>query len=222
MENSLILATGFILGLRHAFDPDHITAVTQFISLQPNPRRGIGFGLRWGLGHAITVLAIGSLIILSNVKISLRFEKWAEILVGVTLITLALWRLKLLYQTQRHTHLHQHDTEIHSHPHSHLESSEHVHSHAPTLVGMLHGAAGTLAVFVLIPLSFLTSKILAYAYILTFGLGCMLSMGVYGLVMGHFYRKAQAVSLQKVFTYIVIITAFSGLALGIFWVGRNL
>jgi len=218
----LILATGFVLGLRHAFDPDHITAVTQFISLQPHPRKGIGFGLRWGLGHAITVLVLGSLIILSNVKISLRFEKWAEILVGMTLITLALWRLKLLYQTQRHTHLHQHDSEIHSHPHSHLESSEHVHSHAPTLVGMLHGAASTLAVFVLIPLSFLSSTFLAYAYILTFALGCTLAMGMYGFVMGHFYRKSQAVSLQKLFTYIVMITACSGLALGVFWIGRNL
>ena len=222
MEKVLILATGFVLGLRHAFDPDHITAVTQFISNQPHPKKGIGFGLRWGLGHALTVLVIGSLIILLNIKLLKGFQKWAEILVGLTLISLGFWRLKRLYQMKRHSHPHEHPEELHSHPHSHLFSSEHFHLHAPTLVGMLHGAAGTLAVFVLIPLSFLSSKILAYAYILTFGLGCMLSMGIYGLVMGYFYQKAQVVSLQKLFSYVVIITALSGFGLGVFWRGRNL
>src|SRR4030067_2918790 len=131
MEKSLILATGFVLGLRHAFDPDHITAVTHFISVQPHPKKGAGFGLRWGLGHAITVLAIGSLLIFLNIKILDGFQKWAEILVGFTLIGLAVWRLTLLAKMKKHVHLHHHEGETHSHEHSHLFSSEHVHLPAP-------------------------------------------------------------------------------------------
>ncbi len=222
MEKILLLVTGFVLGMRHAFDPDHISAVTHFISIQPQARKGVSLGIKWGIGHFLTVLLIGSVIILFKIKMFQGFEKIAEILVGVTLILLAIWRLSLKKKKKRHLHLHQHEDKIHTHSHWHIFRADHMHTHAPTVLGMLHGAAGSLAVFVLIPLSFVTSTVLAYSYILVFGLGCIISMSVYGFLAGYFYQKSTSRGLEKIFTILVLSTAFSGLGLGAFWIIRNI
>lgn len=217
----LILATGFVLGLRHALDPDHVTAVTHFISVEPNSRRGAWFGLKWGIGHGLTVLVLGTVMISLQLKLNEEFERGAEIVVGTTLIVLALWRLKLLADERRHRHPHQHEASVHEHRHDHLRVAGHVHPYAPTLMGMVHGAAGTLAVFVLIPVSFMASTWLAYAYMGFFSAGCMLSMSGYGLLVGRWYGTVADDERCTPFQGLVIATSLAGLILGVFWIARN-
>ena len=147
----LLLLTGLVLGMRHAFDRDHVAAVTHFISLEPDPVKSAWFGFQWALGHAVTVLVLGSLILLLHLKFEPAFERYAEIAVGVTLIALGIWRLLLLLQERRHAHRHAHRRQEHTHAHTHEPGREHVHQFAPTLVGVVHGASGTAEVFVLIP-----------------------------------------------------------------------
>ena len=106
-----------MLGLRHAFDRDHVAAVTHFISLEPNPVRSAWFGFRWAPGHAVTVLALGSLVLRLHLTFDPAFERYAELAVGVTLIVLGLWRLALLWQERRHVHRHGHRATEHTHPH---------------------------------------------------------------------------------------------------------
>ena len=84
LQPSLLLLTGLVLGMRHAFDRDHVAAVTHFISLEPDPMKSAWFGFRWALGHALTVLALGSLILLLHLKLDPAFERYAELAVGIT------------------------------------------------------------------------------------------------------------------------------------------
>jgi len=221
LQPVLLLLTGLILGMRHAFDRDHVAAVTHFISLEPDPVRSAWFGFRWAIGHAVTVLLLGSLILLLHLKLDPAFERYAELAVGITLIALGLWRLGLLWQEGRHTHRHAHRTKQHVHEHSHTPGREHVHRFAPTLVGMVHGASGTAELFVLIPITLISTTWLAYLYIGLFSLGCAATMSTYGYVAGRFYRRATATG-QRIYRALVVATSLSGLVLGAVWILKNL
>src|SRR3989338_7871791 len=106
-QTVLLLLTGLVLGMRHAFDRDHMAAVTHFISLEPDPLKSAWFGFRWALGHAVTVLSLGSLIILLRLRFDPAFERYAELAVGITFIGLGIWRLWLLIRDRHHTHAHE-------------------------------------------------------------------------------------------------------------------
>jgi len=211
---ALLLLTGLFLGMRHAFDRDHVAAVTHFISLEPDPLKSAWFGFRWAFGHAITVLSLGSLIILLKLKFDPAFERYAELAVGVSLIVLGVWRLGLLAQDRWRV-------PGHPHSHSHDPLRPHVHGFAPTLVGMVHGASGTAEVFVLLPITLMASRGLAYLYIGLFSLGCALTMSIYGYLAGHFYRQASEQG-QRVYRWLVTLTSAAGIVLGVIWILKNL
>ena len=221
MPSLLLLLTGLVLGMRHAFDRDHIVAVTHFISLEPDPVKSAWFGFRWAIGHAVMVLALGSLILILHLKFDPKFERYAELAVGITLIVLGIWRLILLWQERRHAHRHAHRKTEHTHLHAHEPGREHVHRFAPTLVGMVHGASGTAEVFVLIPITLITTTWLAYLYIGLFSVGCAVTMSGYGYVVGRFYRRANQTG-QRIYRALVIFTSLSGLILGTVWILKNL
>ena len=221
LQTALLLLTGLVLGMRHAFDRDHVAAVTHFISLEPDPPKSAWFGFRWAMGHAVTVLALGSLILLLHLKFDPAFERYAELLVGITLIALGIWRLALLYFERRHTHPHDHRSKHHTHPHAHEPGREHVHKFAPTLVGMIHGASGTAEVFVLLPITLISTTWLAYLYIGLFSLGCATTMSGYGYVVGRFYRRTNQTG-QRIYRALVVATSLSGLVLGTIWILKNL
>lgn len=217
----LVLLTGLVLGVRHAFDRDHVAAVTHFVSLEPDPAKSAWFGCRWAIGHAMMVVGLGSLIVVFHLKFDPAFERYAELLVGVSLVILGVWRLILLWQERAHTHPHVHGvTTPHRHPHSHEPGQAHVHWWAPTLVGMVHGASGTMEVFVLLPIAVIATAWLAYAYIGLFSLGCAVSMSGYGYLAGRFYRRASETG-RRVYRGLVIATSLSGLALGVVWILNN-
>ena len=219
-QEFLLLLTGLVLGMRHAFDRDHVTAVTHFISLEPDPVRSAWFGFRWALGHALAVLLLGSLILLLHIKLDPSFERVAELVVGATLIILGLWRLLLLWHERRHAHRHAHRGKAHTHMHSHEPGREHVHRFAPTLVGIVHGAAGTAELFVLIPITLISTTWLAYLYIGLFSLGCAATMSGYGYVVGRFYRRATEAG-ARIYRILVVLTSSSGLVLGLVWILKN-
>ena len=217
----LLLMTGLVLGMRHAFDRDHVTAVTHFISLEPDPIKSAWFGCRWAIGHAVTVLSLGSLILLLGLKFEPAFERYAEMVVGVTLIVLGIWRLALLVREGRQAPLHTHEKSSHTHHHSSKPGSEHVHRFAPTLVGMIHGASGTAELFVLIPITLISKIWLAYLYIGLFSMGCAATMSGYGYWAGRFYHRISE-SGQRVYRVLVVLTSTAGLLLGVLWIARNL
>src|SRR5215471_11482114 len=126
-----VVSIGFLLGMRHATDPDHIVAVTTIVSRQRTIRHAGLIGVLWGLGHTITILFVGAAIILFNLVIPPRIGLAMELAVGLMLILLGVLNLTGVTRwiTERftpehaagvvHAHVHQHGGEAHIHRHAH-------------------------------------------------------------------------------------------------------
>ena len=138
----MILAIGFFLGMRHATDPDHVVAVSTIVSREKSIPRAGWIGMLWGVGHTITILVVGTAIILFGFVIPPRLGLALEfsfalmlILLGVLNLTGAMkWISYKLSPThpdlpsapaEEHSHLHFHGGKVHVHPHSHQDSAQH-------------------------------------------------------------------------------------------------
>src|SRR5207249_11614834 len=128
-----IIALGFFLGMRHATDADHVIAVTTIVSRQRSIRHGALIGALWGVGHTITILVVGSAIILFSLVIPPRVGLTMELSVGLMLIILGILNLtgimSWINQNLRlapsregilHSHPHSHGVLVHTHSHVHL------------------------------------------------------------------------------------------------------
>ena len=104
-SNLLVLGLGFVLGLKHATDPDHIVAVTTFLGEERQLRRACGIGLFWGLGHTIALSIAGLLVIGLKIPISKWLAERLELLVAAMLIILGA-RLIATVHTRWHAHHH--------------------------------------------------------------------------------------------------------------------
>src|SRR4029077_1901425 len=124
-----IVVLGFFLGMRHATDPDHVLAVTTIVSRQRSIRHAAVIGVLWGLGHTITILAVGSAIILFGLVIPPRVGLTMEMSVGLMLILLGVLNLSGIMrwitetvtplQSGQHAHPHGHGDYVHNHLHGH-------------------------------------------------------------------------------------------------------
>lgn len=131
-----VVGLGFLLGMRHATDPDHVVAVTTIVSRQQSIRHAGLIGAFWGLGHTLTIFAVGAAIILFDLAIPVKVGLAMELAVGLMLILLGVLNLAGITQwiTDRFTpgHTHAEAEVVHSHPHQHgSHRHEHVHAHAP-------------------------------------------------------------------------------------------
>jgi high-affinity nickel permease len=160
----LVLAVAALLGLRHATDPDHLTAVSTLIASgeeQSGRRAGI-LGLSWGIGHATTLVALGLPIVLFDSYVPQAVEEGAEVAIGLLIAALA---LRLLIRWRRghfHAHLHRHGAASHRHLHGHREqpaAASHDHGHERRLgrsplqaygIGLVHGIGGSAGVGLLL------------------------------------------------------------------------
>ena len=183
-----ILMLGFVLGLRHALDTDHIAAVATVLAQRPSWRASSLVGLSWGLGHTVVLLLVGALVLVLRVPIPEPIAMAAEFAVGVMLVVLGgLLGIKLVKE-QWHMHQHDHDGAKHVHLHSHAQSPGHGHSHwwresvRPLCIGMAHGLAGSAALLLLVVAS-AHSVMEGLVYITVFGCGSILGMMLIGLIL---------------------------------------
>lgn len=188
----MALMAALVLGLRHATDPDHLTAVSTlvFAEQQHGPRKAGWLGLCWGLGHATTLTALGLPIVLTDFRLPKRLGQGAEALIGLLIVGLA---VRLLWQWRQgtvHTHEHSHDGAPHVHVHAHARAhaarggAVHRHSHAMALgrsplaaygIGLVHGVGGSAAVGLLL-VSAMPERAAATAALLLFAGGTAISM----------------------------------------------
>jgi high-affinity nickel permease len=140
-----ILGFGFLLGMRHATDPDHVIAVSTIVSRERSIMKAGLIGALWGVGHTVTILIVGAAIILLGIAIPTRLGLTMEFSVGLMLILLGLLNLTgaLTWITDKfspahpkvegsHAHLHEHDAKLHLHWHTHAgEAQHHGESMAP-------------------------------------------------------------------------------------------
>jgi len=192
-----VLGLGFLLGMQHALEADHIAAVSSIAAR----RSGIGdivkHGLTWGLGHTLTLFAFAGAAILLGHAIPAQFAQPVEAAVGVMLVGLGAHVLWRLWRDRVHFHKHSHDdgtVHIHAHSHAgetvtHLRAAHaHAHAHAhgfrwrTLLVGLMHGMAGSAALLVL-AVSQASSPAAGLGYVALFGIGSMVGMGALSMVI---------------------------------------
>ena len=188
-----VLAFGFVLGLKHAVEADHLAAVSTIVSERKSILSSTLVGGLWGVGHTISLILAGVAVILFQFEINERTALGLEFCVGLMLIALGVNALRRLLRHGGHIHLHvhSHGGRPHVHPHLHDGSPEpDPHTHhglrlgtRPLLDGMLHGLAGSAALMVLV-LSTIRAPLVGFAYIFIFGAGSICGMMLMSALVG--------------------------------------
>src|SRR4051812_46745020 len=159
-NGAMALVIAILLGLRHATDPDHLTAIsTLFLSDEKGgPRRATLLGFSWGLGHATTLFAFGLPVVLFRRYLPEVIQRAAEATIGLLIVALAVRLLQRWRRGYFHVHPHTHGAVQHAHPHAHEHgretehSSVHTHRHSEALgrspltafgIGLVHGVEGS-------------------------------------------------------------------------------
>jgi len=209
-----IVVIGFFLGMRHATDPDHVIAVSTIVTRQHSTRRAALIGMLWGLGHTVTIFAVGTAIILFNIVIPSRLGLSMELSVGLMLILLGGWNLWEFFRAASSSSPMFHFEHSHGeyfHPASHRQSlnlhpqasqqsiglrSDRTLSKAgryqflrPLIVGIIHGLAGSAAIALLI-LASIRNPAWSIAYLVVFGVGTILGMTLITLSIASTLRYA--------------------------------
>jgi len=188
-----ILGLGFLLGMQHALEADHIAAVSSIAARRSHVLDIVKHGLTWGLGHTLTLFVFAGAALLLGRAIPETVARPIETSVGLMLVGLGghvLWRL---WRDRVHFHRHGHgDGTVHFHAHSHAGETAphartaHVHDHGfrwrTLLVGLMHGMAGSAALLVL-AVTQATSPAVGLGYVALFGIGSMIGMGALSMVI---------------------------------------
>jgi hypothetical protein len=227
-SDTIALSTAAMLGFLHALEVDHMLAVTTFVSRRPSAAAATGFGLRWGIGHSVAVLAAGAALLATGVRWPSRYDAAGEGLVGLMLIGLGVWALvsarKLhLHHVEEHgdhAHLHLHRAGAARHRHDHSAPPMGPHEHGGvTLVGLLHGLAGTSGVVALLPVTMMDRVGLGLGYLTLFGVGVTVAMTLFALVAAAAMRRATGHSLERGRRAVAVV-GVAGMATGVWWLVR--
>jgi sulfite exporter TauE/SafE len=183
-----VLVIGFVLGLQHAIEGDHLAAVSTIVSEKKNLWTASLVGGMWGVGHTISLFFVGTLVIFLKLQISDSVEMKLEAIVGGMLIFLGLNALRKLFSAEKiHLHTHEHGEREHVHIHSHSskqsETSHHRFSPRSIAIGMVHGLAGSAALMLLV-VPTIESPAVALSYILIFGIGSIGGMMAMSFLIG--------------------------------------
>jgi ABC-type nickel/cobalt efflux system permease component RcnA len=216
----LLVALGlaFLLGLRHASDPDHLVAVTSLMTAEDaDTRSAARLGGWWGAGHAFTLLAIGIPLIVFKTSLPSWLESGAEKAVGVVILFLAvrvLWKWKRGdYRATPHEH--------EAHQHRHLHQGEHGHTEVRTprqafSIGVLHGLAGTGAI-VLLLIAALPSQVEAMAAMAVFAPMSIVSMAACTAAFAWVLTRPAIEPLYR--TLLIPLLGAFGVLFGLWYVG---
>jgi High-affinity nickel-transport protein len=188
-----ILGLGFLLGMQHALEADHIAAVSSIAARRSHVGDIVKHGLTWGLGHTLTLFVFTGTAILLGHAIPESLSRPIETAVGIMLVGLGAHVLWRLWRDGVHFHSHGHgDGTVHIHAHSHAGEAApyaryaHSHEHGfrwrTLLIGLMHGMAGSAALLVL-TVSQASSPALGLGYVALFGVGSMIGMGALSTVI---------------------------------------
>lgn len=206
-----LLGLGFILGLKHALDADHVVAVSTIVSQVRGLKKSSLIGAAWGVGHSTTLLLVGLVILIFKLVIPNKVALFFEILVGFILVILGIGVLIKAIKEKIHLHKHKHDNTVHTHFHSHKESPSHIHMHKSFMVGMAHGLAGSAALMLLV-LTTVKSVSWGLSFILIFGAGSILGMFILsGILSLPFLLTAK---FEKIHNNIKILVGIISIILG--------
>ena len=238
-----LLFLGFLLGMRHATDADHVVAIATIVSRERSLRSSALIGAAWGVGHTITVMAVGIAIIAGGVVIPPRLGLSMEFAVGIMLVLLGILTLTGMgraFRTghdPRHDHVHAHGDYVHRHPHGH-GADDHGHGNdrtplarldrsrlgglpvylwlRPFVVGLVHGLAGSAAVALMV-LTIIRDPGLAIGYLLLFGVGTVGGMMLITVVLAAPFALT-SVNLPRINWQLGVASGLISFVFGLFLV----
>lgn len=215
------LAIAFVLGLRHASDPDHLVAVSSLVAAEGGDvRAATRLGAWWGVGHAVTLLVLGLPLIALKEQMPAWLERGAETGVGLVILALGARVLVKWWRGDYRAGPHRHD----HHDHRHLRQGEgttHRHRHVRSprqalAIGMLHGLAGTGAVVVLL-IAALPGRVEAAAALAVFAPMSILSMALFTSAFAWVLTRPVVAPLYR--TVLVPALGAFGLVFGLWYAG---
>ncbi len=186
---------GLLLGFRHAFEPDHLAAVSTLATRQGKLLDACRLGVAWAVGHSLSVGVVVGAIMLFGLQLPRRLWPAADFLVGLLLIGLGASVLVRYMRGRWHLHVHAHDGGPHLHLHSHAHDASHAHAHPQGDArrslgfGLLHGLAGSAAILVLL-VAAAPTRTAQLTYFLAFAAGTMLGMLLVSFSLAGLVRLA--------------------------------
>lgn len=211
-----LLGFGFLLGLRHALDVDHLAAVSTIVSQGRGMWRSSLVGAVWGLGHTAALLAVAVLVVGLHAEIPPALGHALELAVAAMLVGLGLQLLWSLARGARlHLHPHEHDGLRHVHPHLHAgaEDHDHVGRRRPFLVGCVHGLAGSAGLMLAVAAT-ISDPSLALVYVVAFGVGSVGGMVVMSTLLGVPLALASA-RFERAETGLRLLAGVASVAIGV-------
>jgi cytochrome c biogenesis protein CcdA len=212
------IVVALLLGLRHATDPDHLTAVSTLVLTEERDgaRRAGVLGMAWGLGHGTTIFAFGLPIVLFRAYLPEGVRRTAEAVIGLVIVALA---VRLLLRWRRgyfHAHSHAHGDRRHAHPHVHEGGAgqrgggaadhshqPHSHPHAEGMgrspvaaygIGLVHGIGGSAMVGLMV-VGAAADRTLGVIALLLFAAGTAVSMALVSSAFGYVLARGPVARL---------------------------
>ena len=221
-----VAGLGLLLGLRHAFEPDHLAAVSTLATRQGRLLDACRLGLAWALGHTASVAVVVGAIILFGLHLPDRLWPAADLLVALLLIGLG-GSVILRYTRGRwHLHAHAHEEGPHFHLHSHAAGPAHTHTHAQPQgdarrslgFGLLHGLAGSAAILVLL-VAAAPTRAAQLAYFTAFACGTIIGMLIVSFSLAGLVRLASGQGARWA-TVLHVGSAVASVVVGLVLAGR--
>ncbi len=211
-------ALGSLLGMRHALEPDHLTAVSTLVTGERSSVRAALLGASWGVGHTLSLVVVGAALVLLRAEMPARVADLFELGVAVMLVALG---VRAIVVAMRQgpvgpTHTHHHGPLVHKHagatPHIHV--GHWTMARRPLIVGAVHGLAGSGALTALV-LATLTSTAARITYMALFGFGSTLGMALLSGLLG--WPLAKIGANGRVARALSVTVGCLSIGLGIFW-----
>lgn len=218
-----ILVLGFVLGMRHATDADHVVAVSTIVSRERRVGSAAWIGALWGAGHTATIVAVGVGIILFTLVIPPRVGLSMEFSVGLMLVLLGWLNLRGLTQSAQTPTPDAHSQDGHSHvgDDHHIDYMDRCFSRwtlyqwlRPLIVGLVHGLAGSAAIALLV-LTTVRNPRWALAYLFLFGVGTIAGMMIITVAMASALSYAGSRS-QWIHKRLSLVTGLLSMSFGLF------
>lgn len=188
---------GLLLGTRHAFEPDHLAAISTLVAERPGKGRGFWLGATWGLGHTTSLLAVGGVLSLFRAQLPPRLEDVFELAVAAMLVFLGVRALMRAH-----------------HGHDHAPADPVRQARRSLLVGLTHGLAGSGALAAL-AMAAMPTPATCLAYMGLFGAGSALGMGAMTALASHGFGAVQ--DRARVQRGVIAAAGLVSLLLGVTW-----
>jgi len=211
-------ALGSLLGMRHALEPDHLTAVSTLVSGERSSVRAAMLGASWGIGHTLSLVVVGAVLVVLRAEMPARVGDLFELLVAIMLVRLGVRAILIAVRQgpvgPTHTHHHGHVVHRHAGARPHVHVGTWTLARRPLIVGAVHGLAGSGALTALV-LATLTSTVARITYMTLFGFGSTLGMAILSGLLG--WPLARIGANHSITRGLSIIVGCLSIGLGLFW-----